>query len=341
MKKLVIAVLAVLVFVGSVWADGESIAKEHGSNLTRQQFDKYYKFDLLHITLYLIAYDGIFSPSIKYKDVAQNFDAIQRIYNKNTQMTEMEKELNRITNLCRNGNTPQCVDANQWLNEYRKGIAATKMDSEWSKYKNYEVSKKKQEEVAKAAKAEEDRQRAERRTAEEKMRQDKVFNNSVIEFANRYFEKLTPKKTEFESTQDFNNRLNTFYNDNTESYFKQFCFMIINKIVPTTKIFEVKLDRYDADKGIYSVIIGNYQGYDEYDYNGNENATIRLDGAGTDIHVKNKTEGSIAIPASEAQKLKENGFTIDFVSVGIDLSNYLCPIKTTIISKDDPAKNTI
>ncbi|MCL1947827.1 MAG: hypothetical protein FWF51_11875, partial [Chitinivibrionia bacterium] len=148
-----------------------------------------------------------------------------------------------------------------------------------------------------------------------------------------------PKKGEFESTNEYNERLNAFY-DRTAYYLEEYALKetksILEILVKDSKFI---LDSYNADKGVYAVyaiIDGGCRDLDinafGYDFDCSNNITI----------VGDTVKSTISISPQEAQLLKTGGSTFNISPTDIYWKDYLVyPSKITVTSKADTTKKYV
>ena len=331
MKKTVFAVLAMLVLVGNVCAATDDdcgsygdrlfisfsyipcryILDKSGENLNYENFKKLYNAYSLD--------DFAFSLTINYSDIETQYEAAMRLSTLDARITALDNLRKKLVNGCSSRNDAVCAEIKEKNSLYQKQMS--KLDAEWNKYKNEPARRKKEL-------AEQEKRNAERKAEEEKRKAESPFFEVMgkTEVINDFLERKRPKKSEFETNEAFQTRLNSFYNDSTDIIFKKFALTITEEIVKYVVKSGVYLNlgNYDAEKGVFYAKAGFSQEIGEEqcgtrcldleeseiessDYYCKE-SSISI---GSSIWGKIKVNvGELKISPEEAQKLKQGNWTL-------------------------------
>jgi hypothetical protein len=99
--------------------------------LNQAEFYKKYQYNNLFALLSQFAKD--YAPeSGDYAYIYRDFEAIKRISNEDTQLTQMINLRQRIAEQCNNNNNPKCASIKEFLDVYKKCMEI--IDSEWNSY---------------------------------------------------------------------------------------------------------------------------------------------------------------------------------------------------------------
>jgi len=153
---------------------------QNGDNLTRKEFEFYNKWLLLGTSLDMIAKNYLQGGI--YYEVYKDFSAINRIMDENTQLTQMENLRQRIENKCRNNNSPQCADVNQYFTAYRFFVA--NLETAWNEYKEQQrVQAEQQRKQAEAQRAYEKQQAKEAAEREAEWERERAEQERIAAIA--------------------------------------------------------------------------------------------------------------------------------------------------------------
>jgi len=314
MKKLAFLVIVMQIFVGNIFAltDIEitnTIRRHNGENLSEQQFKLHFEF---------WAIEDFADHTTASTEFRTEYLAAIRISDRAEQVRQLQSIRTRIRNRCRlpNTNSTHCALVND-RNRIFENLMAQR-DTQWARYRAAPQVRREQEAARRAnqdaaqqrnaeRQAEQARQQATVARLERERRNNQVFCDEFVRVANLYFQRTLPQRGEFESTQDFNNRLNTFFNDSTEYLFRKFALMVVDRIVGQTGRITARLGNYDADAETFSLVVGI------------EGVTLALPQIGQ-AHISGTYHTvSVAVPRSEAQGLRGDGFTVsmNLADVGI------------------------